>query len=267
MNAFVILIKREFWESKSLWAVPVAAALVIIATSIFGTFRFGSDMPPGATDLAGGALVGIMVFLSVVGGITVVTYLTDCLFAERKDRSILFWKSLPVSDTQTVLSKLAVAVLVMPLGLLILGILTHFVVSAIMLLRFEDMQQFSGAGFWSGWITALGRALLGWGFSALWYLPIIAYLMLASVAAKRAPVMYALLPPVLLGFGERFLLGTTHITDLIRYRIAPASSRQFLDPRGDALAGFQDPNLWIGLAVAAVMLYIVVRLRRYRDDT
>jgi ABC-2 type transport system permease protein len=269
MNAFVTLIKREFWESKSLWAVPLAAAALIIGTSIFGKFRFGGDMPPGVRDIAGSALVGITVFLAVVGGITIFTYLTDCLFSERKDRSILFWKSLPVSDARTVLSKLAVAMLVLPLGLMVLAVITHFVVSAIMLVRFEDVQQFAalGSGYWSGWANALGRTVVACCFALLWYLPLAAYLMLASVIAKRAPLMYVILPPVVLALWERLMLETSHIAQFITGRLAPRDAEQLLNPRGDAWQAFQDPALWIGLAVGAGMLYIVIRLRRYRDDT
>ncbi len=264
-GAFTTLIKREFWESKLLWMAPLAAALLIIGSSIFGSFRITGDMPTGARDLAGGTLIGIMVFLGVVGCITVFTYLSDCLYSERKDRSILFWKSLPVSDGQTVLSKLAVGMLVLPLGLMILAVITHLLVSAIMMVRFDEVQSFTW--FWSGWVNALGRTAIAWVFVLLWYLPVAAYLMLASVIAKRAPLMYVLLPPVVLTLWERMMLKTSHIAGFLKERLVPGNSGQLLDPSGDPWLAFQDTHLWMGLAVAAGILYIVIRLRRYRDDT
>jgi ABC-2 type transport system permease protein len=205
--------------------------------------------------------------MGIVGCITILTYLSDCLFSERKDRSILFWKSLPVSDAKTVLSKLAVAMLVLPLGLILLSVLTHFAVSGIMLLRFQDMQGLTGVGYWSGWASALGRIAVCCLFAVLWYLPVAAYQMLASVLAKRAPLMYVVLPPVLLILGERLLLETGHIATFVIGRLVPRNAESLLRPNGALWMPFQDVNLWMGLAVAAGMLYIVIRLRRYRDDT
>jgi ABC-2 type transport system permease protein len=270
-GAFVTLIRREFWENKSLWMVPLAAAALILGGTLFGDISFdgGVQIRPQRWlgGIAGTALVGIMAFLGTVGGITIFTYLTDCLFSERKDRSILFWKSLPVSDARTVLSKLAVALLILPLGLMLLAVITHFLVTAIMLVRFDDAPLISGSGYWSGWASALGRSALIWIFALLWYLPVAVYLMLASVSAKRAPLMYVVLPPVVLMLWEKLMLESSHITEFLFRRLVPPNLEHLVNPRGDAWMAFQDLQLWIGLAVAAGMLYIVIRLRRYRDDT
>jgi ABC-2 type transport system permease protein len=269
-GAFTTLIKREFWESKALWIGPLAAAVLIVGGSMFGEFHFGvigRQSPSPLTGMAGGTLIGIAVFLGVVACLTVFSYLTDCLFSERKDRSILFWKSLPVSDAQTVLSKLAVAMVVVPLGVLALSVLTHLVVVAIFLIRFDELPGFAAA--WSSWVNALGRVAVAVVFAMLWYLPVAAYLMLASVIARRAPMMYAALPPVVAVLWERLMLEGTHVSDFINQRLLPlaASNQYLLNPRGNPWMAFRDSNLWIGLAVAAGMLYIVIRLRQFRDDT
>jgi hypothetical protein len=112
----------------------------------------------------------------------------------------------------------------------------------------------------------------------IWYAPIAAYLMLASVLAKRTPLMYAALPPVVLGIAEKLTLDTDYVSQFVRGRIFPWNSTRIDSVLSDGMGRmktldgpwwqlFQDPALWLGLAAAAGMLYIVIRLRRYRDDT
>jgi hypothetical protein len=82
--------------------------------------------------------------------------------------------------------------------------------------------------------------------------------MFASVASRRAPILIAFLPLVTLGIAESILFHSNYVWQFVGYR---------LRPQPDLVRALADPNLWLGLAVAAGMLYIVVRLRRYRDDT
>lgn len=275
MKDLVVLARREFWEHRSLWIAPLVAAGVLLLLATLGSFAAQDRITPGmrfrgpdwGTAPAVIGLIGLSSQIFLVSTIAAVAYLLDSLYAERKDRSILFWKSLPVSDARTVLSKLAVALLVLPLGLMLLAVMTHFLVTAIMLVRFDDAPLIAGSGYWSGWASALGRSALIWVFALLWYLPVAVYLMLASVIAKRAPLMYVVLPPVVLMLWEKLMLESSHITEFILRRLAPHNFEHLMNPRGDAWLAFQSLPLWIGLAVAAGMLYIVIRLRRYRDDT
>jgi hypothetical protein len=78
------------------------------------------------------------------------------------------------------------------------------------------------------------------------------------VISRRSPYLLAALPVVVLAICENMLLQSGHVWRLVARRFQP-----IFDP----LAGLQRPALWIGLAVAAGMLYMVIRLRRYRDDT
>jgi ABC-2 type transport system permease protein len=225
-------------------------------------------------------LTGIVAFLSLVTGFAVFAYLLDCMFSERRDRSILFWKSLPVSDAQTVLAKLTVAMLVLPLGMILLALLTQPVVALISWLRFEQLRPYIDFGLFAAWPGTLARLGVVWAFTVLWFAPIATYLMLASVLAKRAPLVYAVLPPLVLILGEKLILDSAHAGRFIGARLFPWPSRlqDLLGPVPRKNPGpvmveshwwipFQDPNLWLGLAVAVGMLYIVIRMRRYRDDT
>jgi hypothetical protein len=138
-------------------------------------------------------------------------------------------------------------------------------VSVIMMFRFDNPQLF--AGYWSGWANALARISVTGVFGLLWYAPVAVYLMLASVIAKRAPLLYVIGPPLILILWERLMLDSTHAAKFLIGRLALRRGENLIGPSAEPWLAFQDSQLWIGLAVAAGMLYIVIRLRRYRDDT
>ncbi len=285
-NKYVALVRREFWEHRSLWITPFVAAGFLLIAAIFGAIHVGRDMSFSAGPQIGGAavrniggfsLLGITIFLGIFATMVTFSYLLDSLYAERKDRSILFWKSLPVSDTETVLSKLVVGLVIVPLLALAIAVVVQPMLAGIAWLRYEQFRPVISGHLLLGSITALPQLLGTLVFSMLWYAPLAAYLMLASVLAKRTPLMYAALPPVILAIAEKLTLDTGYVNHFVQERVFPWSSRMDSivsgDPRGwRTLDGhwwqlYQDPALWLGLAAAAGMLYIVIRLRRYRDDT
>jgi ABC-2 type transport system permease protein len=109
---YAVLLRRELWEHRALWLAPVLVAGVVILLPLFGSTRFapeGGEAPSvsGAIPMSFGsaAMIGVTMTIGGVLCIALFAYLLDCLYAERKDRSILFWKSLPVSDAETVLGK------------------------------------------------------------------------------------------------------------------------------------------------------------------
>jgi ABC-2 type transport system permease protein len=272
---FVTLLKREFWENKSLWIAPLAAVGLVLFGEVFGTMHAPDEIKflpvarmgsVGAAAAVGG-LFATVAMLSIVGVVTAFTYLSDCLFAERKDRSILFWKSLPVSDAQTVLSKFTVAMVALPVGLLLLALVTFGVVLGIVALRFGNPHL--GDISFAHWMEGTWRFGLMWIFTLLWYAPLATYLMLCSVLAKRAPILYVLLPPLVLVVAERVLFSSSHLIRFIGGRLmpVPGSRSHALVATDRPWEVFLDPALWLGLAAAAGMLYIIIRLRRYRDDT
>jgi ABC-2 type transport system permease protein len=287
-RSFLTLIKREFWENKSLWIAPLALAGLIVVAAMLAPVgsRGGSGVQIGPASLEASrqfsavSLRGAASMLAIGGAVAVLAYLLDCLFAERRDRSILFWKSLPVSDAQTVLAKLAVAMVVVPFGIIVLAMLIQPIVGLITWLRFESLRPHFNSGLFAAWPDTLGQMVAAWVFMVCWYAPVAAYLMLASVLAKRVPWTYATLPPVLLMVAEKLMFDTVHVRTFLAERLFPwvASRMSHLpgsmyQPPGAPRTGlnlveaFQDVNLWAGIAVAAGMLYIVIRLRRYRDDT
>jgi ABC-2 type transport system permease protein len=292
---YALLVRREFWEHRALWLAPAAVAIgfPILAMFTGGDFHLGPgnamelsapNIPAGWGRFFGMAVMGMMTSLvGMVACITMFVYLLDCLYAERKDRSILFWKSLPVSDAETVLAKLAVALLLLPLLAVALALVGTLLMVSLGALLYAPARELFGMGFLSGSVGIVPSLLLLWVYCVLWYLPFVAYLTLASVLARRVPLMYAVLPPVALVVAERVLLGGTRVAQFLGERIAPWTRESWAwqnafergpgMPPPEALiapdwsALFSDPGLWIGLVAGAAMVYIVIRLRRYRDDT
>jgi ABC-2 type transport system permease protein len=269
-RVLVTLIRREFWENRALWIAPLLAVAAVLGAMAFGNINARSN-PSIAIHPAmvmRGIVMACTTFLAVVSVLAGGLYLSDCLYGERKDRSILFWKSLPVSDTTTVISKLLVPMVVLPLGVLLLSVVVELIGTGIFLVRMHPAPGTVGAML-ATWPTEVARVTVAALFCMLWYMPIATYLMIASVVARRVPLGYAVLPPVGAAVLEPLMFGSNHVSGFLRDRMVPWGrlGGQILDLNADTLRAFADLELWLGLAAAAGMLYIVIRLRRYRDDT
>lgn len=284
LDSLVALVRRELWEHRSLWIAPLVVEGLLALSLLIG--RISMDLPEQAvTPQQKVALFTIVQWalaqpLFLVASVVVGFYLLDCLYAERKDRSILFWKSLPLSDEVTVGSKFLVAAVVVPLGVFLLATASDLVFAAILALRIP------GALSWSAyeWLRTELVLLLECVLGVLWYSPIAGALLLFSAWIRRNPIVWASLVPLVAPIVERVALGTHYIWDFERYRIngiwhnlmlGPNVFNNFhnLPPVGVVLdtlnlrGAFTDVDLWLGVIAAAAMAYAAARVRRYRDDT
>jgi ABC-2 type transport system permease protein len=209
--------------------------------------------------------------------VVAVFYCLDALHGERRDRSILFWKSLPVSDLTTVLSKASIPVLILPLLTFSITVTTQLIMlvvsSAALLARGESVTTlWSQLGLTHMWLVLLYHLL---ALHGLWYAPIYAWLLLVSAWARRMPFLWAALPLAAIGIVEKLAFNTSHFGRMLEYRMMggpePVASTGAGSVSMDALTHpslgelLVSPGLWIGLAVAAVFLAAAVRLRRYRE--
>lgn len=311
-RVLLALIRREFWEHRALWMVPPAICGLLLLSAALGRFGLGysGGVPPTGpfpwtqhmdvpadTDLhtAGIAMFSLRQWalsipLYLAATVILYFYLCSSLFDERKDRSILFWKSLPVSDAATVASKLLVALVVVPLGVFLLSLVNHLLFTAIWDTR-AGLGRLSGWFIWDtvAWFKVEGLMLISVVMSVLWYAPVAAYLLLISAWARRNVFLWAVLPPLILAILERVALGTSYVNSLFMYRLGGIWVALGLDhvsrtamlntthgkllylPRVfDALDGaslFANTGLWVGLLIAGALTYAAVRVRRYRDDT
>src|ERR1039457_4453589 len=270
-------IRRELWENRSVYIAPLAVAAVALfgfaLSSIAGIWekplRLNPAQPQAPYDMAAGLLM-------LTGIVVSVFYCLDALHGERRDRSILFWKSLPVSDLTTVLSKASIPLFVLPLLTFAITVAMQW----LMLLLSSAVLLVSGlsvATLWTELSFLRMSGLLLYHIvtaHALWPAPIYCWLLLVSGWPRRATFLWAALPLVAIAGVEQITFHTWHFAAMVGSRlmgaaptVASTSPGMFpTDPMTHIAPDhfLSSPGLWIGLALAAVFLAAAVRLRRYQ---
>ena len=279
-------VRRELWENRSLYIAPLAVAAVYMVGFVISEVApldIGglAALDPGNQRLTLAMPYGHAEWLLLVTGVLVGTfYSLDALHGERRDRSILFWKSLPVSDLTTVLSKVSIPLVVLPLLIfaitVTLEILMWLLSMAVLVMR--------GAGAATLWarlplfqmelVNLYGLIVI-----ALWYAPFYSWFLLVSGWARRAAFLWGLLPPLAIGVFEYIAFHTSYFGFLLKERALGFAARAFdlkdkagvpVDPHFIPLTQLaperflSSPGLWFGLIVAAIFLVTAVRLRRYQ---
>ncbi|NUQ20185.1 MAG: ABC transporter permease [Gemmatimonadaceae bacterium] len=282
MRRLIWNLRRELWENRWLWVAPASIAAVLFTG--FVAYALGS-LPAQVAGVAAvltahsgnhlrepyevvsGVMMGIGLLVAVI-------YCVDALYGERRDRSVLLWKSLPVSDPETVLAKLCIPTIVLPaivwgltvvlqLGMLLAStaVLAAHGQSATMV--WSSSRVFADAGPLLYHLVALHGIATS---------PIYAWILLVSAWAPRAPLAWAILPPVAIGVLERVALGTTRFAALVLGPLggggatstaaAPGNGgmMRLMSPTlGQLLVA---PGFWAGLAVAGLFVLGAARLRR-----
>ena len=334
-HKFKLLLKREFWEHQGgffwapIWAGGISLILTLMAL-VFGEVAarralaagklngdsFTSNVNINGLDLSmltskmdakdlhnlGGG-IDLSLFTSsmwplMVLGFVVFFYCLGTLYDERKDRSVLFWKSLPVSDRDTVLSKVVSALVVAPTLAVGAAIVTMFafliVISVVVVLHHGNPVDL----IWGpGSPLKVAASLLACiPVYALWALPTVGWLMLCSAWSNSKPFLWAILLPVFswiivawFGLMNVFSLdaawygrnivarglvsvfpGSWYMNDAVKGQLSmhvnsPGDIANAIDI-GKSWAVFGSTELWIGALVGAVMIFAAIRLRRWRDD-
>ena len=303
----LMLVRREVWENRSLWIVPlVISAVTLLALALGGNMdggagiHFGHDADSGPDSSPESSSLSPFVSITKrqaayaigISGVTftqllvlaimVFFYLLDSLLAERKDRSILFWKSLPISDAEVVTSKALTGLVLTPIYVLLVSAVTQILAGIVVWLRLSntgigDLIPAVDFAVWAKVQVAfwtLAPAVI------LWYLPLAAYLLLVSVWARKNAFLWAVLPPVAILLIEGRLLRSHHVAEFLAHRFVGVYRLLNLDSMRDSPGGsplvefighvgnvFVSYETWLGVLVAAVMFVAVVRIRRYRDDS
>ena len=273
-------VRRELWEYRSIYIAPLAVAAVALfafsMSAIAGIWEKALKLDPAQAteavtqpyDVAAGLMMLTCIIVSVF-------YCLEALHSERRDRSILFWKSLPVSDLTTVLAKVSIPLVVLPLLTFAIAVAMQGIMlllsSLILLGRGQSVAAlWTKLSFFRMSLLMLYHILTA---HALWPLPIYCWLILVSGWARRATFLWAVLPLVAIGGVELIVFRTGHFAALVGSRLigaAPAfDSPDNMFPSGPMThiaAGtfLSSPGLWIGLVVAAAFLAAAVRLRRYQ---
>jgi len=298
------LIKREIWEHRSIYVTPIAIAVVVSLVSLAGmvtVYAFDKEVNIalfGATNIAGDAerqaaltvffLGTSWVFLFALAILTTF-YSLDSLYAERKDKSILFWRSLPITDAETVISKLLTAVFVLPLFTVAAIIVTHLVNLVIT----------------TGWVIVKGgnAAHLVWGSvslfdnwaaalivtvaSAIWMSPFIGWFLFVSAFTKRSPLLMAFMPLIIVPIIEWIFFRSKIFASAVfgRGEVIPLfremDIEHFFDEERmqvneelvsllahiDVGKFLLSPSVWVGVVVCGILVTAAIYVRRYRDES
>jgi ABC-2 type transport system permease protein len=275
-------VRREIWEHRGIYLAPLAiAALVLLGFFIHvgqwaGALQGIEALAPAkqvrAVILPFGLGASVILLTAWIVG---VFYCLDALNAERRDRSILFWKSMPVSDRTTVLAKLAIPMAVLPLVAFAVTLATQLVMLVVgsAVVAAKGMSA-SIPWTYAPWVQATLGMLYGMAAHSLWFAPIFGWLLLVSVWARRAPFLWAFMPFFAAMVLEKIAFGTQYVSLLVGHRITggmrafksdatrdPITQLSQLDP----LAFLALPGLWLGLVFAVVCIAAAVRLRRRRE--
>ncbi|UYB54048.1 ABC transporter permease [Xanthomonas sp. AM6] len=316
LSTFKWLLKREFWEHRGgfLWAPVIAGSIITVlyaVLAVIGTIAgrnnghgdsFNIDGGPDKLHemigaVGDGTMLAGVLLACIVLGFVVFFYALGSLYDDRRDRSVLFWKSLPVSDLSTVLSKAAWALLLAPIVAIGVGLLIGlalWVVTALTI-SVNGIPQSSAVFTHSHPLRIIGGVLSNLPIYVMWALPTIGWLMFCSAWARSKPFLWAVLIPIL-GCVMASMMGILpmlHINHkLIWYTVVyrgllsvlpgtwlpvlseSAPPAQIDGPQdlanaiqlSDAWRIFQSADIWIGAAIGVAFIVAAIYLRRWRDE-
>ena len=298
------LVKREIWEHRSIYVTPLAIA-TIVTLGVLAGLMFASGFTAeldiaifGAQNLAGDPerkaaltvfFLGTSWIFIVAIAILTIFYCLDSLYAERKDKSILFWRSLPVTDAETVVSKLLTAIVVIPV-VMVLGIIVTHLVNLIVVSIWVSMKGSDGGMLIWGSISLLDNWLAAFIVviaSGIWMSPFVGWFLLVSAYTKRSPLLMAFMPLILIGLLEGIIFRSHVFADNVlargdglplfrigdierffdedRWRIADDATSLLVHL--DVVQFLTSPAMWAGVLVCGLLSTGAVYVRRFRDES
>ena len=304
IGTHIALLKREFWEYRSIYVTPIAVAIAVSLISLAAVITvsaFDKEVHLGifsAANIVGDAerqaaltvyFVGTSWIFLVALGILTIFYTLDSLYSERKDKSILFWRSLPVTDSETVISKLVMALFVIPLvtvGVIVVTNIVNLVITSVWIaIQGGDAGHmiWGSVALLDNWMAALVFILA----SALWMSPFIGWFLFVSTVTKRAPLLMAFMPLILIPIIEWMFFRSKIFADAVLSRgdLNPLlrgldieklfdEDRMKVNEELISLLGRLDiaqflgsSSLWTGIIVCGLFTTAAIYVRRYRDES
>jgi ABC-2 type transport system permease protein len=277
-------VRRELWENRSIYMAPLVVAGVVLFGFLIrmitlphrmrAVMALDPEHQRQAIALPYSFVAALLIATAFVVG---VFYCLDALHGERRDRSILFWKSLPVSDRTTVLAKAIIPLVVLPPLTFAVIVATQLIIlllsTAVLLGNGPSVALLWDKLPWFAMPLGLLYSLIA---IALWHAPVYGWLLLVSGWARRATFLWAVFPLLAVCVVEKIAFNTTYFAYLLRDRLIGWFTHGFdFKPHGPAAINplsqltparfLGTPGLWVGLAFAAIFLAAAVRLRRYRE--
>jgi len=307
INQQVALLRREIWEHRSIWVTPAAVAAVVtllaiamvVAIGAFGE-AINADIGRVADMTAPDNVRRAALAASLVGNTTVfviamwfliVFYCLDALYAERKDKSILFWRSLPITDAETVISKLLVVFLAIPIATFAAVVVSHLLNLIIVSIWLATEGASPGRMIWGAvpLFDTWGAVLTVLIALPIWMAPLIGWFLFVSAWAKNGPLLRAVLPIAMLPILEYIVFKSWNLGEAILMRLRLDALPLFDGMRNvgfdeddvhsmlaenisliswlDYGSFFTSFDVWAGLVVCGAFAGGAIWLRRYRDDS
>ena len=298
VRPFYWSLRREVWENRSIYIAPLVVAGLILLSALINVMRIPDDAIPFqrlqeiSPEYLRLASLGLYSIVGVLLGMTAAVvgwfYCLDALYGERRERSVLFWKSLPISDATTVLSKVLTGMVVVPIVALIVGLALYLV---LMIIASVVLTAKGASGFALIANSSMFEAIVVHLYTAmaamLWSAPLYAWAIFVSSWVRRATFLWALLPPAGIAMVEGLAFGTEHFLTMIGkrfsggleyafvasaqelgkedFQFAPENFPDSLISLLDPVRFLSQPGLWIGLIVAAAFIAASIWMRRYRE--
>ena len=277
VTTLMALFQRESWEHPNLiWRLPVglvilnvvlAIASVSLGLQYFGTenFKFEFNSQDLSFDQGGpGQAAATFFILSyfLLSQMVAIGYLLSALYEERKDRSILFWKSLPVSDFQVVLSKALMGLVVIPGLYLLAAMLTFMLVTVVLSLGMTFLLPGTALfdGFLMAGLAVGGEALRVFALQIIWGAPVFLWVLLVSGLARGQPLIWAMGIPLLVLVVEKSLLPEARVFDWFYAHATPLPFAGAWNPMmGSASIDLADGFLAAGIGLILFVLTVFGR--------
>ena len=277
VTTLMALFQRESWEHPNLiWRLPVglvilnvvlAIASVSLGLQYFGTenFKFEFNSQNLSFDQGGPGQAAATFFLLsyfLLSQMVAIGYLLSALYEERKDRSILFWKSLPVSDFQVVLSKALMGLVVIPGLYLLAAMLTFMLVTVVLSLGMTFLLPGTALfdGFLMAGLAVGGEALRVFALQIIWGAPVFLWVLLVSGLARGQPLIWAMGIPLLVLVVEKSLLSEARVFDWFYAHATPLPFAGAWNPMmGSASIDLADGFLAAGIGLILFVLTVFGR--------
>lgn len=236
------LINREFWEQRSVFfTTPMILGIIFVlvaACCLIISYGFSlnvNEITPYyssfvADQVVPSVLSAIGLPFMLVMWLVIFYYFLGSLYDDRKDRSILFWQSMPVGQSQTIISKLFAGLILAPFCTWVAMMVTQVIIlglGSIFLLKYPILNWtilWSPAEMFKVWGEILGVMLL----QGVWLLPLLTWCMLCSAYSNKAPALRAIVPLIILIVLEALLLKVHYISGFIFSRFTYASESWYL---------------------------------------
>lgn len=275
---FEALLRREILEHRNLFVLaPAFLAVILFLVPVWVANQIGPETVSDGISYLAMLFDGLspleMAPIFMLGGIPFMLVLFSCsliyllntLYQDRKDLSVLFWQSMPVSNLKTVLSKIITVGAVAPFFYMAVLFGLYLVMMIwVSILGTSYGIEITGIGYmFMAAVVSLLLLYLSAVVATLWLLPTIGWILLFSAFARRTPLMWAAGVYIIVGFLEDFLFGSQFLANWVQSRANP--NQYIIFSFGDVIDRVFNYDMLIGIAVGAILITGAVLMRRFID--